>query len=86
MQNHFPLENATDIGKKAQGAATQLNPNNNQETQASADIGNHGKTARTLITILSQTARDFKMLLFHDMTLIQCLIKAIASTRTTCRL
>ena len=26
MQNHFPLDNVTDIGKRAQGAATQLNP------------------------------------------------------------
>lgn len=68
MQKSLPPphpENATDIGKKAPGAATQLHRQwQPGKLNPSVDISNHGKTARTLITILSETARDFEMLLF----------------------
>lgn len=44
-------------GKHTGGCHTTQSPATTGETQPSADISNHGKTARTLITILSKTAR-----------------------------
>lgn len=88
MQNRFsPPETVPDIGTKSHGAVRETHaPIKRRETQPSADISNCRKTARTLITILSNAARDLETLLFEDMTLIQCLIKAIATTRITWRL